>query len=91
MTRHVLGVVDSDSFVKWGANLLSGAPDDWAVDLVSIATRASASAAQLANAVNGAGVAAASVTTIANVSGICVGEISHCSDRSFLWKKYTTT
>jgi hypothetical protein len=30
------------------------------------------------------------VTTIAKVSGMGVDEISHCNDRSFLWKKYTT-
>lgn len=63
MTRRVLGVVDTDSFAKWGAHLLSSAPADWRLDLVTVATPTSASRDQLLSAFHGlddrlAGVAA---------------------------------
>lgn len=63
VTRRVLGVVDTDSFAKWGAHLLSSAPADWELDLVTVATPTSASRHQLLSAFHGlddrlAGVAA---------------------------------
>ncbi|MHA7985546.1 DUF6716 putative glycosyltransferase [Rathayibacter sp. CAU 1779] len=53
MPRRILGIVDSDSFVKWGASLLSTLPADWETSLVAVNTAATASDAQLANALRG--------------------------------------
>lgn len=53
MTRRVLGVVDTDSFAKWGAHLLSAAPADWDLELVAIATPTAASTEQLRSAFHG--------------------------------------
>ncbi|MFJ3393468.1 DUF6716 putative glycosyltransferase [Leifsonia aquatica] len=53
MTRRVLGVVDTDSFAKWGAHLLSAAPPDWRLELVTIATPTAASRDQLRAAFHG--------------------------------------
>lgn len=55
MPRKILGVVDSDSYVKWGAALLAQLSDDWRVDLVTVDSRIAASAAQLAAALDGTG------------------------------------
>lgn len=56
MTRRIIGIVDSDSFVKWGASLLATLPDGWETSLVAVNTAATASDTQLVNAVgpNGA-------------------------------------
>jgi hypothetical protein len=51
--RRILGIVDSDSFVKWGASLLGDLPLDWDAELVAISTTATASPAQLAGALSG--------------------------------------
>jgi hypothetical protein len=51
--RRILGVVDSDSFVKWGASLLGDLPADWDAELVAISTTATASRAQLVGALAG--------------------------------------
>lgn len=51
MTRRILGIVDSDSFVKWGATLLATLPEDWETSLVAVNTAATASDAQLVSAV----------------------------------------
>lgn len=64
MRRRVLAVVDTDSFVKWGANLLNGAPNDWDLELVSITTRASASARQVEDALAGSRIGTGSVTAL---------------------------
>jgi hypothetical protein len=51
--RTILGLCDSDSFVKWGATLLDGLPGDWAIDLVIVATALTASERQIRDAVSG--------------------------------------
>ncbi|WP_162819098.1 DUF6716 putative glycosyltransferase [Leifsonia aquatica] len=53
MTRRVLGVVDTDSFAKWGAHLLAAAPEDWRLELVPVATPTAASRDQLRSAFHG--------------------------------------
>jgi hypothetical protein len=53
VTRRVLGVVDTDSFAKWGAHLLSAAPADWELELVTVATPTAASREQLRSAFHG--------------------------------------
>jgi hypothetical protein len=45
--RRVVGLVDTDSFAKWGAHLLSTAPPNWSLELLTVATPRSASPAQL--------------------------------------------
>ncbi|PZE88165.1 DUF6716 putative glycosyltransferase [Curtobacterium sp. MCBD17_008] len=45
--RRVVGLVDTDSFAKWGAHLLSTAPPHWSLELLTVATPRSASTAQL--------------------------------------------
>lgn len=50
MPRRILGIVDSDSFVKWGASLLTTLPDDWQTELVAVNTASTASDAQLVSA-----------------------------------------
>ncbi len=49
----VVGVVDSDSYVKWGAAMLGRAPADWQTSLVVIRTPALPSARQLESALAG--------------------------------------
>lgn len=53
----VLGVADSDSYIKWGAAVLDRMPADWRTSLTLIGTPATPSAAQLASALTGSGVA----------------------------------
>jgi len=55
MGRRLLGVIDSDSYAKWGASLLAQLRGDWAVELVTIDSRLAASDAQLAFALAGTG------------------------------------
>jgi hypothetical protein len=47
----MLGIVDSDSFAKWGASLLAALPDGWETSLVAVNTAATASDAQLSTAI----------------------------------------
>ncbi|MGA0567082.1 DUF6716 putative glycosyltransferase [Rathayibacter sp. KR2-224] len=58
MPRSVLAIVDSDSFVKWGASLVGTLPDDWKTSLIAVNTAATASDAQLDAALAHAPVAA---------------------------------
>ncbi|WIB12108.1 hypothetical protein DEJ36_15215 [Curtobacterium sp. MCPF17_052] len=51
--RRVVGLVDTDSFAKWGAHLLSAAPAHWSLELLTVATPRSASPAQLRAAFRG--------------------------------------
>ncbi|MBF4583616.1 hypothetical protein ITJ54_13165 [Curtobacterium sp. VKM Ac-2865] len=51
--RLVVGIVDTDSFAKWGAHLLSAAPDDWSLELLVVHTPRTASPAQLRSAFRG--------------------------------------
>ncbi|AYG02960.1 DUF6716 putative glycosyltransferase [Gryllotalpicola protaetiae] len=55
MPRRILGVIDSDSYAKWGASLLAQLGPEWAVELVTVASRLAASDAQLAFALAGTG------------------------------------
>jgi hypothetical protein len=47
----MLGIVDSDSFAKWGASLLAALPDGWETSLVAVNTAATASDVQLSTAI----------------------------------------
>jgi hypothetical protein len=49
----VVGLVDTDSFAKWGAHLLASAPADWDLELRTVATPRSASPKQLRSAFRG--------------------------------------
>jgi hypothetical protein len=49
----VVGLVDTDSFAKWGAHLLATAPADWDLELRTVATPRSASPEQLRSAFRG--------------------------------------
>ncbi|WIB33872.1 DUF6716 putative glycosyltransferase [Curtobacterium sp. MCSS17_005] len=51
--RRVVGLVDTDSFAKWGAHLLATAPTDWDLELRTVATPRSASPKQLRSAFRG--------------------------------------
>jgi hypothetical protein len=51
--RRVVALVDTDSFAKWGAHLLSAAPAHWSLQLLTVATPRSASPAQLRSAFRG--------------------------------------
>jgi hypothetical protein len=53
--RRILGVIDSDSYAKWGASLLAQLGPGWAVELVEVESRLAASDAQLAFALAGTG------------------------------------
>lgn len=49
----MVGLVDTDSFAKWGAHLLATAPAHWRLELLVVATPRSASRAQLTSAFQG--------------------------------------
>ncbi|MEK6343566.1 MAG: DUF6716 putative glycosyltransferase [Curtobacterium sp.] len=51
--RRVVGLVDTDSFAKWGAHLLAAAPEHWDLELVVVRTPRTASTAQLGAAFRG--------------------------------------
>ena len=51
--RRVVGIVDTDSFAKWGAHLLSASPASWRLELVTVATPVAASREQLRSAFDG--------------------------------------
>lgn len=51
--RRVVGLVDTDSFAKWGAHLLASAPAHWDLELLTVATPRSASRGQLRAAFRG--------------------------------------
>ena len=51
MTRRVAGIVDSDSFAKWGASLLDSLPGEWDLSLLVVSSALTASPRQLADAV----------------------------------------
>lgn len=51
--RRVVGLLDTDSFAKWGAHLLATAPADWDLELRTVATPRSASPEQLRSAFRG--------------------------------------
>lgn len=49
----MIGIVDTDSFAKWGAHLLSAAPAAWSLELLVVETPRTASPAQLRAAFRG--------------------------------------
>ena len=51
--RRVVGLVDTDSFAKWGAHLLATAPAHWDLELLVVDTPRSASPGQLRAAFQG--------------------------------------
>ncbi|MFS0729776.1 DUF6716 putative glycosyltransferase [Curtobacterium sp. 1P10AnD] len=51
--RRVVGLVDTDSFAKWGAHLLATAPAHWDLVLLTVRTPRTASTAQLRSAFRG--------------------------------------
>ncbi|WP_022903707.1 DUF6716 putative glycosyltransferase [Curtobacterium sp. B8] len=51
--RRVVGLVDTDSFAKWGAHLLASSPEGWDLELVTVTTPRSASTGQLRSAFRG--------------------------------------
>ncbi|MFZ6990951.1 DUF6716 putative glycosyltransferase [Curtobacterium sp. RRHDQ66] len=51
--RHVVGIVDTDSFAKWGSHLLAAAPENWSLELLVVDTPRTASPAQLRSAFRG--------------------------------------
>ncbi|WP_213814382.1 DUF6716 putative glycosyltransferase [Glaciihabitans sp. dw_435] len=55
---RVIAVVDSDSYVKWGAAVLAALPREWLKSLVLVATPIAPSDAQLQTALAGSGFAA---------------------------------
>ena len=61
---RALALVDSDSYVKWGAALLGQLPSDWRRELALVATPAAPSAAQLTAALEGSGIDAAGVSSL---------------------------
>lgn len=63
MPRRVLGLVDTDSFAKWGAHLLSASPAEWDLEVATVATPVSASPAQLSSAFRGVDVRLASLVS----------------------------
>ncbi len=56
---RVVGVADTDSYVKWTAALLGGAPPEWETSLVVLETPLVVSDRQLASALSGSGTDAA--------------------------------
>lgn len=59
--RRILAVADTDSYVKWGAALVAGMPEPWHPELFVLDTPVTVSDAQLAAALAGSGMDAASV------------------------------
>lgn len=60
MTRlRVVGIADTDSYVKWVAALIGGAPSEWDVSLTVLETPLSVSERQLTTALAGSGMDAA--------------------------------
>lgn len=51
--RRVVGLVDTDSFAKWGSHLLATAPAHWDLELLTVRTPRTASTAQLRSAFRG--------------------------------------
>lgn len=62
--RRFLVIGDTDSYVKWGAALASRLPDGWVVDLVVVRNPMQPSERQLASALTGSVVEAASVRVV---------------------------
>lgn len=61
--RLVVGIVDTDSFAKWGAHLLAAAPANWSLELLVVHTPRTASPAQLRSAFRGVDDRLAHLTT----------------------------
>jgi hypothetical protein len=66
---RALALVDTDSYVKWGAALLAQLPDTWVRDVAVVATPGAPSAGQLAAALAGSGFeGAARVLTLDSIA-----------------------
>lgn len=61
---RVVAVADSDSYVKWGAAMLSRLPAGWEAELLVVRTPKLPSAAQLATALSGSVIEPATVRTL---------------------------
>ena len=59
---RAIAIADSDSYIKWGAALLSQLPTEWSTELVVVRTVKAPSSSQLATALSGSGIEPASVT-----------------------------
>ena len=59
---RAIAIADSDSYIKWGAALLSQLPAGWTTELVVVRTAKAPSPSQLATALSGSGFEPASVT-----------------------------
>ncbi|MET1051182.1 MAG: DUF6716 putative glycosyltransferase [Mycetocola sp.] len=64
MGRRIVGLVDSDSFVKWGAALLDSLPADWDLSLVVVSSALTASSRQFRDAVAGTRFATSSIRSL---------------------------
>ena len=68
---RALALVDTDSYVKWGAALLAQLPDTWVRGVAVVATPGAPSADQLAAALAGSGFeGAARVLTLDTLAAI---------------------
>jgi len=61
---RILAVVDSDSYVKWGAAVLAASPADWDRSMVLLQTPVAPSGGQLAAALGGSGYSDADVARV---------------------------
>ncbi len=59
---RAIAIADSDSYIKWGAALLSQLPAEWSTELVVVRTAKAPSPSQLATALSGTRFGPASVT-----------------------------
>ncbi|HKH08991.1 MAG TPA: DUF6716 putative glycosyltransferase, partial [Agromyces sp.] len=64
MSRRLVVVADSDSYVKWGAAFASRLPGEWEIELVLLATPVLPSARQLRSAVAGTAFTPEAVRTL---------------------------
>lgn len=66
---RIVGLADSDSYVKWGAALLGTLPEDWERELLVVDSPIVVSDAQLATALAGSGVTRVSRVGFREVAG----------------------
>jgi hypothetical protein len=74
---RIVGIADSDSYVKWGASLLSSIPDGSEVSLIIVRSPKQPSADQLQSALSGTAISADAVRVLdfdAAVSAVRVGQ-----------------
>jgi len=71
---RIVGLADSDSYVKWGAALLGTLPPEWERELLVVDSPIVVSDAQLAAALAGSGVQRVSRTTLPEVAARLAGD-----------------